>query len=76
MGRMNVSLLPLEESFPGMNWSTLAGYMVSRVIEHGERRAREMDEVAATLRAIDLPKVANLRKEHPRYQQGLRKSHR
>lgn len=42
----------LEETMPGMNWERLAGYMVGRVIEHGERRAREMEEVAATLRAI------------------------
>lgn len=42
----------LEEPLPGMNWKKLAGYMVGRVIEHGERRARELEEVAATLRAI------------------------
>ncbi|MBS1791028.1 MAG: NAD(P)-dependent oxidoreductase [Acidobacteria bacterium] len=42
----------LEETMPGMNWKKLAGYMVGRVIEHGERRARELEEVAATLRAI------------------------
>jgi hypothetical protein len=42
----------LEETYPGMDWRKLAGYKVGRVIEHGERRAREMEEVAATLRAI------------------------
>ncbi|MFN8001950.1 MAG: DUF1932 domain-containing protein [Acidobacteriota bacterium] len=42
----------LEETMPGMNWKKLASYMVGRVIEHGERRARELEEVAATLRAI------------------------
>lgn len=42
----------LDETMPGMNWKKLAGYMVGRVIEHGERRAREMEEVVATLRAI------------------------
>lgn len=42
----------LEETMPGMNWKRLASYMVGRVIEHGERRAREMEQVAATLRAI------------------------
>lgn len=40
----------LDETFPGLNWEKLAGYMISRVIEHGERRARELEEVAATLR--------------------------
>ena len=44
----------LEESYPGMNWSKLAGYAMSRVIEHGERRARELEEVAATLRAAGI----------------------
>src|SRR5262249_49883322 len=40
------------ETFPGMNWKAIAHYMVGRVVEHGERRSRELDEVAATLRAI------------------------
>lgn len=44
----------LDESFPGMNWGKLAGYMISRVVEHGERRARELEEVAATLRAAGI----------------------
>ena len=42
----------LEETMPGMNWKKMASYMVGRVIEHGERRARELEEVAATLRDI------------------------
>lgn len=47
----------LEESYPGMNWSQLAGYAISRVIEHGERRARELEEVAATLRTAGIEPV-------------------
>jgi len=47
----------LDEAFPGMNWKRLAGYMISRVVEHGERRAREMEEVAATLRAIGVEPI-------------------
>lgn len=47
----------LEETMPGMNWRKLASYMVGRVIEHGERRARELEEVAATLRAIGVEPV-------------------
>jgi 3-hydroxyisobutyrate dehydrogenase-like beta-hydroxyacid dehydrogenase len=42
----------LDESFPGMDWKALADYMVGRVVVHGERRAREMDEVARTLSEI------------------------
>jgi hypothetical protein len=47
----------LDESMPGVNWRQLASYMVGRVIEHGERRAHEMEEVAATLRAIGIDPV-------------------
>jgi len=39
----------LDETFPGMNWKKLADYVVGRVAVHGERRAREMEEVCATL---------------------------
>ena len=47
----------LAESFPGINWKELADYMVGRVVVHGERRAREMEEVAATLREIDIEPI-------------------
>src|SRR6185369_16148713 len=42
----------LTESFPGIDWKKLANYMVGRVVVHGERRAREMDEVARTLEEL------------------------
>jgi 3-hydroxyisobutyrate dehydrogenase-like beta-hydroxyacid dehydrogenase len=41
----------LAETFPGIDWSAMATYMVGRVVVHGERRAREMEEVAETLRS-------------------------
>jgi len=44
----------LGETFPGIDWDKLASYMVSRVVVHGERRAREMEEVAETLRSIGI----------------------
>lgn len=47
----------LDETFPGMDWRKLASYMIGRVVEHGERRAREMEEVAATLRSIGVEPV-------------------
>jgi 3-hydroxyisobutyrate dehydrogenase-like beta-hydroxyacid dehydrogenase len=47
----------LAESFPGVNWKELADYMVGRVVVHGERRAREMEEVAATLREVDIEPI-------------------
>jgi 3-hydroxyisobutyrate dehydrogenase-like beta-hydroxyacid dehydrogenase len=42
----------LAETFPGLDWSAMATYMVGRVVVHGERRAREMEEVADTLRSM------------------------
>ena len=42
----------LQQSFPGIEWKKLADYMVNRVTVHGERRAREMDQVAETLRSV------------------------
>jgi len=47
----------LTETFPGINWKQLADYMVGRVVVHGERRAREMEEVAATLRELDIEPI-------------------
>jgi 3-hydroxyisobutyrate dehydrogenase-like beta-hydroxyacid dehydrogenase len=47
----------LNESFPGLDWKKLADYMVGRVAVHGERRAREMEEVAETLRAIGIEPI-------------------
>ena len=44
----------LSETYPGMDWRKTAEYMIGRVLQHGERRAREMEEVAATLRAAGI----------------------
>jgi 3-hydroxyisobutyrate dehydrogenase-like beta-hydroxyacid dehydrogenase len=43
-------LASLDQTFPGMGWSReLPDYLISRVAEHGRRRAAEMREVASTL---------------------------
>jgi 3-hydroxyisobutyrate dehydrogenase-like beta-hydroxyacid dehydrogenase len=43
-------LASLNQTFPGMGWvKELPDYLVSRVAEHGRRRAAEMREVARTL---------------------------
>ena len=47
----------LSESFPGIDWQRLANYMVGRVIVHGERRAREMEEVAETLQGLGIDPI-------------------
>jgi 3-hydroxyisobutyrate dehydrogenase-like beta-hydroxyacid dehydrogenase len=47
-------LASLQETFPGIDWEKLSGYMIERVVSHGARRAAEMREVAATLEGIGL----------------------
>jgi 3-hydroxyisobutyrate dehydrogenase len=47
----------LGESLPGIDWAKLATYMVGRVVMHGERRAREMEEVAETLRSAGVDTI-------------------
>ena len=44
----------LSDLFPGPDWTSLAHYMISRSLEHGQRRAEEMREVAATVRDAGL----------------------
>lgn len=49
-GAENAVLESLHRSFPSMGWNKeLPDYLVSRVAEHGRRRAAEMREVAAML---------------------------
>jgi 3-hydroxyisobutyrate dehydrogenase-like beta-hydroxyacid dehydrogenase len=49
-GAEDAVLASLDKSFPAMGWgAALPDYLVSRVAEHGRRRAAEMREVAATL---------------------------
>jgi Domain of unknown function (DUF1932) len=65
----------LAESFPGIDWKKLADYMVGRVVVHGERRAREMEEVAETLRAAGVEPImteATVRRQDAMAQLGLR----
>jgi len=47
----------LKETWPGIDWKKLADYTSGRVVLHGERRAREMDEVAETLHAIGIDPI-------------------
>lgn len=50
-GAEDAVLASLAETFPALGWTDqLPDYLVSRVAEHGRRRAEEMREVAATLR--------------------------
>lgn len=66
----------LAETFPGIDWPKLATYMVGRVVVHGERRAREMEEVVETLRSIDIDPImasATARRMDWSVQAGLKK---
>lgn len=66
----------LAESFPGLDWAEMATYMVGRVVVHGERRAREMEEVAETLRSSGVDPImaeATVRRMDWSAQLGLKK---
>jgi 3-hydroxyisobutyrate dehydrogenase-like beta-hydroxyacid dehydrogenase len=45
----------LQASDPGIDWARRGAYNLERMLVHGARRAAEMTEVAATLRALGLP---------------------
>ncbi|MEX2197613.1 MAG: DUF1932 domain-containing protein [Burkholderiales bacterium] len=47
-------LASLQETWPGIDWQKLSGYMIERVVSHGKRRAAEMREVSATLESIGM----------------------
>jgi 3-hydroxyisobutyrate dehydrogenase-like beta-hydroxyacid dehydrogenase len=47
-------LASLTETWPGIDWQKLSGYMIERVVSHGKRRAAEMREVSETLRSIGM----------------------
>lgn len=50
----------LDETFPSVDWEKQAGYLISRVIEHGRRRASEMRESAETVAAVGLEPLMTL----------------
>ncbi|HUK32779.1 MAG TPA: DUF1932 domain-containing protein [Vicinamibacterales bacterium] len=47
----------LTETWPGIDWKRLADYTSGRVVVHGERRAREMEEVAETLKSVGIDPI-------------------
>lgn len=63
-------LASLHKSFPGMGWDDRQPhYLISRVAEHGRRRAEEMEEVART--ALDVGVVPNMSQAIVATQRGL-----
>jgi 3-hydroxyisobutyrate dehydrogenase-like beta-hydroxyacid dehydrogenase len=54
-GAEDAVLASLDRTFPHMGWKAeLPDYLVSRVAEHGRRRAAEMREVARTLEDVGI----------------------
>ncbi len=47
-------LASLKETWPGLDWEKVAGYLIERGVSHGKRRAAEMREVSATLESIGI----------------------
>ncbi|MFV3386750.1 DUF1932 domain-containing protein [Pseudomonas sp. NY15364] len=63
-------LASLQQSFPSMGWDgVLPDYLISRIAEHGRRRAEEMEEAAQTL--IDANLSADLSQAIARSQRAL-----
>ena len=50
----NAVIDSLTDLFPGPNWTSLAPYMISRSLIHGDRRAEEMNEVSKTVEEVGL----------------------
>jgi len=44
----------LKNNYPTLDWTKIADYNLERMVSHGERRAAEMEESAATLRELGL----------------------
>jgi 3-hydroxyisobutyrate dehydrogenase-like beta-hydroxyacid dehydrogenase len=44
----------LRNNYPALDWNRIMSYNLERMARHGERRAAEMEEVAATLRELEL----------------------
>lgn len=60
----------LHASFPSLGWNAqFPHYLISRVAEHGRRRAEEMQEVVKTLQDVQVP--AAMSQATAQTQQGL-----
>ena len=67
-------LKSVGESFPGLDWTKLADYLLGRSAVHGRRRVHEMEEVAATLQSMGIEPImaaATARRIHWGVERGL-----
>jgi 3-hydroxyisobutyrate dehydrogenase-like beta-hydroxyacid dehydrogenase len=53
-GVLNEVTTSLKNNYPTLDWGQIADYNLERMASHGERRAAEMEESAATLRELGL----------------------
>ncbi len=53
-GVLDEVTVSLKNNYPGLDWPKLSEYNLERMASHGERRAAEMEEAAATLRELGL----------------------
>jgi 3-hydroxyisobutyrate dehydrogenase-like beta-hydroxyacid dehydrogenase len=53
-GVLNEVMASLKNNYPTLDWGQIADYNLERMASHGERRAAEMEESAATLRELGL----------------------
>ena len=53
-GLLEEVTVSLKNNYPGIDWRETATYNLERMASHGERRAAEMEESAATLRELGL----------------------
>ena len=47
----------LKNNYTAVDWAKMSEYNLERMASHGERRAAEMEELAATLRQLDIEPV-------------------
>lgn len=59
-GVQDTVLASLGNLLPSDDWAKLAGYLISRSIEHGARRAEEMREAAATVEGAGVEPLMSL----------------
>ncbi|HEY7230409.1 MAG TPA: DUF1932 domain-containing protein [Pseudolabrys sp.] len=53
-GVLDEVIASLKNNYPTLDWGQIADYNLERMASHGERRAAEMEESAATLRELGL----------------------
>lgn len=56
-GVLDEVTVSLKNNYPGLDWPMTSAYNLERMASHGERRAAEMEESAATLRELGLDPV-------------------